>query len=304
MSQPICAVTVPFPGVEQWLGHGADEGLWDLLVLKDGENRPPDGAEMLLLGAWHPAYAAVIDWAQAQGKRVAVAWSSSAGETDDAQVEVGYALEIARAARDGRISAVGCLHPDLVPHFPHGFYLPAPVHLPEAPPPGPRSGLAMYCPSTQKKNVLAQLMAAAAFQRSEPADGSRVLRTNVHGFDAAIRWLGLRAEWEPWMPRPDLLARLASSRVALCASRAESWCYGAVDAMSQGAYVVGSPAVRCVPGGWRVADPNSPREIARRIDDLWRRAESHPQAPRRWIESLAARQNEMAKAAVDRLLEL
>ncbi len=290
--KPVCAVTVPYPGVLEWLRHGHAVGLWDLRVL-DGRDLEVPPCEWVLLGAWHPSYQAIVDAVHANGGRVAVAWSSSATEMDNALVEV-HATQ--RLVRDGAIDAWLCLNLDLVAHFPDAMWLPAPVALEDAPPSQPRSGVGFYAPATPKKNALTQLLAVRDLQRTRKA----VLHTNLHPYRDVMLGYGMDFVLEEWVDRPAHLARLARREACLAASHAESFCYGAADACMAGTPVVGSPTIEWLPPDWQVTNPNSPNDVK---GVLYRVLTQPLHDPRSIVAAVADRNNRQAAATIQRLLQ-
>lgn len=290
----VCAVTVSYPGVLEWLRHGHEEGLWDLVVLDQPNQGIPTDCEYVIFGGLHAGYAAIMRESKRIGVKVAVAWASSPAEMEQAPIELKLIHDYKAS---GLVDAWLTLNPGLAEHFPNGRHLAAPIHLEPQPREQPRHGIGFYAPATLKKNAWTQFYAVKAVQA---VAHEAVLYTNLEALGGVLQEIGVNHVVEPWAERSKHLERLASRRMALCASWSESWCYGAVDAMMMGTPVVASPALPWVPANWRVENPNDPLEIAACIRDLY---EVPPQGIRAWLEVVAARNNEAARRTVRELLQ-
>lgn len=297
MSKEVVAI-VPecYPGVLEWFRHGNEVGLWDLVVVGEGPVALRDDADVYLFGAWHPAYEDVVKALKAAGKYVAVGWSSSPGEMDLAPVEFEHLVRLLRGDLKPIVDEVLCLHAGLAEALGVG-HLPAPVAVPDVRALPSCGDIGLFAPETAKKNAFAQVMAAKIVQREWHA----ALRTNMAGHARLARSLGVNTILEPWLPRNEHLARLGRLEVALAAGFAESWCYGAVDALSQGVPVVHGPSMGWLPQCWRVEDVNDPARVAQAIDAAL--AGRDYVDPRGILERVAVRQNEAASVAVKRLLD-
>lgn len=296
----ICAVSAPFPGVTQWLEHGRREKLWDLRILGDSDSIELPECEWYLFGAWHQSYMPIIDLLKANKRKVAIAWSSSAVEMDFQQVEILYAIALQGEATRDKIDAWACLNADMAEFFPNGMHLPAPIHVEPHTGNGIRGGLAFYAPSTMKKNVFPQLLAAKRFQNDDPSAEDRYLRTNLENYNPIFEGYGIKHRLEPWLEsHANHLQRLSQAKVALAAGHGESWSYATVDALSVGTPVVGSPTIPWLPDAWRCKNPNSPLDILGVLRRVW---EDPGIEPREWLIRVAREQNEAARVAIERLL--
>lgn len=312
LAKRVCAITVPYPGVVQWLTHGYDEGLWDLRLLESGKSVEVPEADLYLLGAWSPAYVGVVQRLRAMQPqaKIAVAWSSSPGEMDGAQIEIVYSLALTSKNSDApipimpQIDAWATLHPDMVHHFPNSVHLPAPIHLEEARTKYPAGeGVGFFAPNTPKKNVFTQLLAVRRFQQkyAELGDEATLLHTNLNDYKPIIDGYGIHARYYDWLPRAEFLKVLGQRRIVMCASTYESWSYLCVDAMMQNVPVVGSPTIPWLPEEWK-AEPNSPESIVDTMGAIWEHRQAYASFPRLKLEAVAERQNQAAKEAVERLL--
>ena len=293
--QRICAVTVPYPGVRQWLEHGYKENLWDYVLLQDQSVVVGMGYEWIMFGAWNPAYNPIAAKAKAAGVKVAVAWSSSATEMEHAPVEIDAVMDLQRR---GIVDAWLCLQPDMAGYFPNGRHLPAPVHLdPEPHQDEEPSGIGFYAPATLKKNIFPQLLAIQRVQELHPYM-DLTLKTNLAPYKGVMEAYGIKHELQDWAPRDEHLARLSKCRMHMCASHAESFCYGAADAMMMGVPVVGSPTIDWLPDAWKTSNPNSPKAIL----EVMERHLSGYANPRFWINDVAWRNNAAASNTIRDLL--
>lgn len=302
LTKKVCALTVPYPGVRQWLEHGHRERLWDLRVIDTNQPLEVPDAELYLLGAWSNAYLGIIDRIRKQDpkKRFAVAWSSSPGEMGTTHIEIAYALSISRNGKDApRIDAWACLHPDLVPHFPNAIHLPGPIHIEtdRSIPFTKRTGVFFFAPATTKKNIFPQLLAVKRFQDQKPGDPDRRLYTNLADYAPIMKGYGIDYEIVPWLDRAEFMQRISHARLAMISSIYESHSYAAVDFMSQGVPVVGSPTIPWLPKAW-MAEPNSPESMVRVMTQLWDDPRPHP---RLHLEAVASNKNREARLAVERL---
>lgn len=300
MSSKLGFVSMPFPGVTEYLRHGKALGLWEATILgKEREEVPP--ADAYGVGAWCQEYGVVHDEVRKRGASFGVAWTSSPQESDASrsQVELLYLMALTSERSPYRPDWFMCLHPALARFLPNGFYVPAPISIEPVKVVPKEDRIAFFSPGTEKKAIFSQLLAVREFQRERP---TFILDTNLASYEQVMKWLGIQYELRPWMPRSELLERLAACKLALHASLAESFGYGAVDALMAGTPVVGSPALYWLPDHWKVVDANDPGAIVsqmRQACDI----ESRTEDASSLLESIADRQNASAKLAVGRLAE-
>lgn len=300
MSDRIRFVCAAYPGVLQWLRHGADEDLWDLTELNsDAATQVPEGAATYGFGGWHSSYTEFAKELSDQRIPFGVAWSSSPQESDTSrtEIELAHLMALTLPAAPFHPHWWGCLHPGLAQVLPDSVYLPGPIHLPPRGTERVRDDwIGFFSPGTEKKAVFSQLIAVRMFQKANPRV---VLQTNLGRYKPVLDWLKIRYELHPWLPREQLLNVLGHCRLVLNASLAESFGYSCVDAMGQGTPVVGSRAIRWLPESWKVGDPNDPESVLRKIQHLW----EMPLPPARtFLEIAAKQQNEAARLAVESIL--
>ena len=300
MSVKLSFVTMPFPGVVEYLRHGKAVGLWDMTVL-GSERVEVAPADAYGVGAWCQEYGAVHDEVRKRGASFGVAWTSSPQESDASrtQVELLYLMALTSEKSPYRPDWFMCLHPALAEVLPGGFHVPAPICMEEVKVVPKEDRIAFYSPGTEKKAVFSQLLAVKAFQKERP---EFILDTNLASYEKLMQWLGIRYELRSWMPRGELLERLAACRFAMHASLAESFGYGAVDAMMAGTPVVGSPALQWLPRSWCARDANDPASILSQMRHACD-SEVMESDAKAIIDSIAGSQNYQAKEAAARLHE-
>ena len=173
-----------------------------------------------------------------------------------------------------------------------GFYAPYPLSPDlEIPRVEKRDAIALFNPGGLKKNNLNQLLAVKLFQRNNPG---WLLETNLGAYQGQMDLLGVKYQLHPWLPRDQYQRLLASCRVNLAVSWAETLNYQVAEA---GLLEVSSVVSRTVPlPGFRVHDPNSPIEIADRLFYAIRHQASMD--IRRRVEAVALRNNQLLKDAL------
>lgn len=265
----IVALSVPFPGAKRPLEEGAKLGMWDFVLLDGKVEIPP--ADLYLLGAWHPIYEQLLS---APADK-AVLWTSSVGEMDFTSVERGYLRGL---LEDTRISFIwfGC--PALgEAHKPKGFFAEYPFHLPESegdlPDIAPkRDIITFFCPTGPKKNILNQLYAL----RLAAARGlDFTLHTNIAGYDQELMAIP-KVVRHGWLDRPAYEALIASARLNMALSWAETYSYQAVEAALMGTPSLASPSIRIPVMGDALKlkldchlDLNDPTVIAQAVRSAW-----------------------------------
>lgn len=310
-------LTARYPGVQRWLESGRDEGLWDVTVVNDAPETPPsagpprpEGDVVAVAGMWSGAYYNTVLDSLDEGLPLGLAWSSSPHESDTERTRaelsfllacIGDGVATQRRAEETKRywkpQFIACLHPAMAETLPGGVHLPAPIHVEAVPTATREDWVGFFVPPTEKKAIFSQLLAVKMFQRDHP---NTRLVTNLKPYAPVITSLGIRAILCDWVDRGQLLALLSRCRVALHASLAESFGYGAVDAMMAGTPVVGSPALGWLPAEWRARDANDPLAVASVLEELW---SGHTGDPRRYVRLVAERNNQAARAAVASILE-
>lgn len=145
-------------------------------------------------------------------------------------------------------------------------WIPNPVRLPDrnhAGRPG-RDGIMLASRVDPVKNLPQQLMAAALLQRRHGlAVYATVKQSNHHPeLDHLAAAYGLKLTIVPWMHWDDWMQFLrAHITLVMQASFTESFNYVALEGMLCGRPVIGSPAIRYLPGTWQ-GNPDDPAELA------------------------------------------
>lgn len=230
--------------------EGEKLGLWRF-VRMEGPRVTIPSARAYILGAWHPQYQQLLG-----AEKTGVLWTSSAGEMEMEPVEIGY---LGGILHDPRIGFIWFGDPSLAKVYPQkGFYAPYPLSPDlEIPQVEKRHAVALFNPGGLKKNNLNQLLAVALAQREDP---DLVLETNLGGYRDLMDRLGIRYHLHPWLPREQYHRVLASCRMNLAVSWAETFNYQVAEAGLLGVPSVVSPTVPLP--GFRVQDPNNPLNIA------------------------------------------
>lgn len=260
------AITAPFPGTRRVLEEGYKMGMWECVVLDGGSIHIPQ-ADVYILGAWTPSYERLL---HLPGK-IGLVWTSSVGEMDFTPIEQGYLQAI---LRDPRISFVWFGDESLAQAYPQkGFYAPYPLCMKGAEPPTAekRDIATLFCPTKPSKNILSQLVAMKLVQRQM----GLTLYTNAQGYDTVLAEIDHVRRG--WLPDPEYRALLASARVNLCCSWAETYSYQCAEAGLAGTRSVISPTIP-LPGK-RVGNPNDPSEIAEAIISCVNRSSAPGQGP-------------------------
>lgn len=266
----IVALSVPFPGAKRPLEEGAKLGFWDFVLLDGKIEIPP--ADLYLLGAWHPIYEHILS---APADK-AVLWTSSVGEMDFTPVERGYLRGL---LDDTRISFLwfGC-HALGAAHEPKGFGAPYPFAVPEneAGLPGiaeKKDIITLFCPTGPKKNILNQLYALRLAATKYGIDFT--LHTNIAGYDQELRAIP-KVVRHGWLDRPAYEALIASARLNMALSWAETYSYQAVEAALMGTPSLASPSIRIPVMGDALKlkldchlDLNDPTAIAQAVRSVW-----------------------------------
>ena len=249
----IVAISAPFPGVSRVLEEGEKLGLWKFVRLGGQVTIPP--ARAYILGAWHSEYKMLLG---NLGGKLGMLWTSSTGEMEMEPIEVQYLFQ---ALADPRIEFIWFGDESLARAFPQkGFHASYPLATDlKIPLEGveKRNAIALFNPGGLKKNNLNQLLAVALFQRDQPG---WVLETNLGAFRGVMDTLGIKYHLHPWLPREQYHQILASCRVNLAVSWAETFNYQVAEAGLLGVPSVVSPTVPLP--GFRVQDPNDPLNIA------------------------------------------
>jgi len=253
----IVTLSVPFPGAKRPLEEGKKLGMWEFIPLEGARvDIPP--ADVYILAAWHPVYERLLGL----GKKVGILWTSSGGEMDLEPVEQTY-LEMIN--RDPRVSFIWFGDIALARIYPQkGFYAPYPFDVDGVNPLGveKKNIATLFCPTGPKKNVLNQLLAMRLVQQEK----RWVLHTNVTGYDYLLNKYApgaLDCVRHGWLPEEEYHNLLASARVNLACSWAETFNYGVAEAGLLGTISVVSHTIPLP--GLQVAHLNNPIHIAERV---------------------------------------
>ena len=165
-----------------------------------------------------------------------------------------------RLLNDLRVSFIWFGDPALAQIYPEkGFYAPYPLDVDGVNPPNvdKKDIATLFCPTGPKKNILNQLLAMKLVQR----DKKLTLHTNVQGYDVILKDLDcIRYEW---LPDVEYHSLLASTRVNLACSWAETFNYNVAEAALLGTVSVTSSTIPLP--GLKVKDINNPIHIAEKI---------------------------------------
>jgi glycosyltransferase involved in cell wall biosynthesis len=249
----ITALSAPFPGARRPLEEGAKLGLWDFVLLDGAVHIPKfPKSDIYLLAAWHPAYEQLL----ALGDKRGIVWSSSVGEMDFTPIEQRYLWEI---ERDPRIDFLWFGDKGLaLAHPQKGFYAPYPLSCNASSPQVKKEDIAtLFCPTKPSKNIYTQLCALKIVQKQTKL----TLHTNIQGYDAILSELDHVRHG--WLPQPGYQKLIASARVNLAVSWAETFNYQCAEALLWGTPSVTSYTVP-IPG-MQVRNANDAEEIAESI---------------------------------------
>ena len=227
------------------------------MYIQEGEMKIPQ-AEVYILGAWHPMYR---DLLELPGK-VGVLWTSSPGEMDFEPVEREY-LDFLRNSPQvkfiwfGDVSLARC-YPE------KSFWAPYPLEVEGELEPylkviKKKDIATLLCPSGPKKNIYNQLLAMKLVQREK--DVKLTLYTNVTGYDDILSEIDHVKVG--WLGEFDYRTLVASAKVNLACSWAETFNYNVAEAIILGTQSVISKTIPH--DGSVVENPNDPEEIARNI---------------------------------------
>ena len=249
------ALSAAFPGVSRVLEEGAKLGLWSYIKLAPGVQIPKDTS--YILGYYTPEYEEVIQYMT--GAKITVLWTSSPGEVEFEPVEQ---MALDRLVHDPRIARIWFGDPVLGSLFPKGYYAPYPIQYQPKDPVKKTNTVSLFCPPTLKKNALNQVLAVYLYQMKY---GKLRLVTN-HPVAEWVAKLGIKLDYElvDWLPKSRYEQVIASARVNLVVSWAETFSYQAADAVMLGTPTVASFTVPWL-SGCQVSDPNSPESIAKTL---------------------------------------
>lgn len=247
----IAFLSIPFPGVRRVGEEGGKLKLWNFVLLEGDRIKIPP-ADTYILGAWHPAYSQLLGL----GNKMGVCWASSVGEMGFEPLESQWLGEI---LNDPRISFIYFGDASLAAAFPQkGFYAPYPlatdIKLPVV---QKQDIISLFCPTGAKKNLACQILGVGLAQR----EANLTLHTNIEGYDNMLTLVDHVKH--SWLPKEQYHRLLASAKVNLAVSWAETFNYQVAEAALLGTASVTSPTVP-VPG-LVVENPNSPLDIATAI---------------------------------------
>jgi len=231
--------------------------MWEFVLLTGGRISIPN-ADIYILAAWHSAYEQLLGL----GGRTGVLWTSSGGEMDFEPIEQEY---LRRVREDPRISFIWFGDLSLAKIYPEkGFYAPYPMDVDEVNPPDveKKDIATLFCPTGPKKNILNQLLAMKLVQRERKLTLHTNVQVNVPGV-AGYHVEGLEVEVHSWLGEAEYHRLLASAKVNLACSWAETFNYNVAEAALLGTTSVTSPTIS-IPGIMAI-NPNSPAAIAKKI---------------------------------------
>lgn len=150
------------------------------------------------------------------------------------------------------------------------------------------------------KNFPTQILAAGIVNRRKPLKLLIVTKGGGDDFSRLAEQCGVDADVFQWDQQRNYLALIGQrADVGLQASFSESFNYVALDHLSLGIPVIGSPAIRYLPREWQ-ASPDDPASIALTLGRVLDDRDAGGEARR--IADLVAGRNERAFAAVIRSL--
>lgn len=277
----IVFLSAPFPGVSKVGKEGEKIGLWRFISLT-GERILIPSADVYILGGWHPSYSQLLGL----GNKMGACWTSSAGEMDFEPIESQWLGDI---LNDPRINFIFFGDPSLAAAFPQkGFYAPYPLYTDvQVPEVNKQDIITLFCPSGPKKNLANQILAVGLAQR----EAKLTLHTNIQGYDNMLSLVDHVKH--PWLPQEEYYRLLASAKVNLAVSWAETMNYNCAEAGLCGTASITSPTIP-VPG-LVVENPNSPLDIANGILQIASASTEMGQKARLEVISFAKGRNQELK---------
>lgn len=255
MARKTLALSFSYPGVSRVFEEGAKLRLFDFQVLGDGADISLD-YDQYLFGAMtilHPVFWNSFIVNELKHKSIGVLWTSSTGELDLEPIEQ---QQLQTIVYEPKVDFVWFGDELLGRIWKKGFYVSYPIKVDfQAPVKSKANIITLWCPRTKKKNILNQLMAVSLLQKEQDI----VLHTNV---DTEVLKLDLNTQkYDSWLERAELHTLIASARVNLAVSWAETFNYQVAEAT-----MLGTPSVvsRALP--WvsivNTTNPSDPQEIA------------------------------------------
>lgn len=262
----ITAITAPFPGAKRPLQEGAKLGWWEYVEL-GGDRRDPVEiplSDIYIFGAWHPGYDRLInDLRIYKEKQIIVMWTSSVGEVDLCPPEQYYLPMLLKGDVIDKIWFGDIGFNRAYPE--KSFYARYPLCVDHVIRPhfwDKRDTITLMCPSTSKKNILAQLLAVKLLQDSGV---EFVLETNIEGYDWVLKDINHRRH--SWLEQSQYNKVLGDAKVNLAVSHCETFNYQVAEAALLGTPSVISPVIPLT--GNPVKNTGSVLEIATQIEKVF-----------------------------------
>lgn len=271
---------------------------------------------LVIFGSWHEVYEPLLAERAERGRSAGLFWTSSAAQTDLSR----EAPTLMRLVRDPRVTHLFFASDEVAQSFARAgkpcFVLPHVVATvpdeptvqrgnasDEAP---PRITLFSSPNEYPRKNVLSCLLALARTTRPHRLQLNGLSRRAEYAM--LLEDLHIPFEDHGWMDDAAYARVIADAALGLQVSLAESFDYVAFDHFLRGVPVVVSRMVPCAHGlpehaerSLVVRDPDSPAEIAERIDDLLASRDARIELGR-VVREHAVRRNAENRARVDAAL--
>jgi glycosyltransferase involved in cell wall biosynthesis len=251
---------------------------------------------LVLFGGWHACYDPLADDLFRIGVRLGIGWTSSPAQTDLS----GEAHLLARLLEDSRIShwffaGDGFAAPLSAAGkscFDFPFVLAVPELCPEREPNSPPVLSFFFSPNEyRRKNVLASLLALAQVETPYVLHLNGLSRREE--YRNLLETIRIPYVDLGWMDEDSYERALCRVDIGLQLSLAETFNCVAAEHMLRGIPVLVSPMVPCAHGLGEdvrdlllVRDPDSPSEIATRIEELLRRPDERKRVGREARKSL------------------
>jgi hypothetical protein len=245
-------------GVRSIFRHG--EGLWHFIPFEEFNPRNLT-ADALIVGGWSPVYRHLLQYSLLGKKIVWIA--SSLGEMWLEPVELDFLKQILSLKEIQYIAFGDYEAAEVFKVNPKAVYLPYPIHIERFKQYNveEKHDIVLFSPYTLKKNALNELAAVALIQRDQPI----MLHLNNPETAKLADFLGVKYQYHGWLPDEEYYQFLASMRVSLQCSIAESFGYFGIESALLGVVPVTSPTIKWNLPELTVQNINSPSAIADKI---------------------------------------
>ena len=152
----------------------------------------------------------------------------------------------------------------------NGTYLPHPVNIIEPPEIERKNIISFFCPPTDKKAILPQLIAVKLFQKNHP---EYTLHTNLVAYQQVMGWLDINHNLHSWLEQDKFYEIISKSKFALQCSFSESFNYFVSDCLMCNTPVITSKEIDWNPIKNLVVDKIDPIQIKDKMEYI---AELHP----------------------------